>query len=113
MTRNRELDCKDLFECDHQPETPISRKGEILYWVCRCGRRFKPPEVQALAPPGNQTSCDHEVGYRVCDGKGNTTHQVCRLCSVSLPVDYPGPSAVLAIVRGLRIQSAGNESGRR
>ncbi len=45
MTRNRELDCADIFECQHSPEVPIVDENdptEILYWVCRCGRRHPP-----------------------------------------------------------------------
>jgi hypothetical protein len=44
MTRNYELDCRDLFECTHEPETPISEDGEIVGWLCRCGRQVKPKE---------------------------------------------------------------------
>jgi hypothetical protein len=44
MTRNRELDCEDLFECDHAPEVPISKDGEIVEWRCRCGRRVPAPK---------------------------------------------------------------------
>lgn len=46
MTRNRELDCEDLFGCSHEPETPVMGDGgEIEYWVCRCGRRCKTEDV--------------------------------------------------------------------
>lgn len=45
MTRNREIDCLDLFECDHSPETPISDEGEIVGWLCRCGKRVEPKPV--------------------------------------------------------------------
>jgi hypothetical protein len=40
MTRNSDLRLDDLFGCDHTPETPIVDEsiGEILWWVCRCGR---------------------------------------------------------------------------
>lgn len=38
MTRNYEIDCRDLFECDHTPVVPVVQDGEIIYWLCRCGR---------------------------------------------------------------------------
>jgi hypothetical protein len=43
MTRNSDLYCRDIFECTHQPETPIIDEVtlEILYWVCRCGKRHE------------------------------------------------------------------------
>lgn len=37
MTRNREIDCEDLFYCQHELEIPISDGGEIIAWHCRCG----------------------------------------------------------------------------
>ncbi len=49
MTRRRDLMCEDLFGCDHEPETPISEGGEIVYWVCRCGTKKTYPEKQADA----------------------------------------------------------------
>lgn len=44
MTRNSDLRLDDLFNCNHVPETPIVDEctGEILWWVCRCGRRWDP-----------------------------------------------------------------------
>jgi len=47
MTHNFDLRLEDIFECQHKPETPIvdDAGGEILYWVCRCGRRWKPPLI--------------------------------------------------------------------
>lgn len=41
MTRNSDLRLEDLFGCNHTRETPIVDEctGEILWWVCRCGRR--------------------------------------------------------------------------
>ena len=39
MTRNYEIDCRDLVECQHEPETPICQDGEIIGWLCRCGRQ--------------------------------------------------------------------------
>lgn len=46
MTRNRELDLEDLYECDHTPSVPIvdDYTGEIEYWVCNCGKQV--PERQ-------------------------------------------------------------------
>ena len=29
----------DLFQCDHEPEIPISEDGEIVAWRCKCGER--------------------------------------------------------------------------
>lgn len=51
MTRRRDLICEDIFGCTHEPETPVSDGGEILYWMCRCGRRVpenaqRPNEAQ-------------------------------------------------------------------
>lgn len=42
MTRDAELDMRDVAECDHVPETPVSDgiSGTILYWLCRCGRAW-------------------------------------------------------------------------
>jgi hypothetical protein len=37
MTKNSELDCRDIFGCTHELEIPISVDGEIAYWRCRCG----------------------------------------------------------------------------
>lgn len=39
MTRRRDLMCEDIFGCDHTPETPVTEEGEIVYWLCRCGRK--------------------------------------------------------------------------
>jgi hypothetical protein len=44
MIRNYEIDCRDLFECTHEPQTPISEDGEIVGWLCRCGRRVASKE---------------------------------------------------------------------
>jgi hypothetical protein len=54
-----------------------------------------------MATREQQRGCDHEVGYTVCDGKGDAMYQVCKHCGVSLSVHYRGPSAVLAIARSL------------
>lgn len=51
MTRNREIDLLDLIECDHKPEVPVSEDGEILYWLCRCGRQVK---AKIHAPRGGE-----------------------------------------------------------
>jgi len=45
MTRNRELDLADIFDCNHEPEIPVVEKGEIIFWLCRCGRRHNPKQV--------------------------------------------------------------------
>ena len=37
MTRNREIDCDDLRNCDHSPQLPITEDGELAYWLCSCG----------------------------------------------------------------------------
>ncbi len=44
MTRNSDLRLEDIFGCKHTPETPIvdDDGSQILYWVCRCGRRCIP-----------------------------------------------------------------------
>ena len=46
MTKNYELDCRDLFECQHALEIAIGdNDGKILYWRCRCGKKtWYPPE---------------------------------------------------------------------
>ena len=44
MTRNRELDCEDLFDCDHTPEVAIRDQltGQtIIGWRCRCGKEVE------------------------------------------------------------------------
>jgi hypothetical protein len=40
---------EDLFGCDHTPEMPIVEEytGEILYWICRCGRMHPVPDKHA------------------------------------------------------------------
>jgi hypothetical protein len=47
MTRNSDLRLEDIAGCQHTPEIPIvdDCAGEILYWVCRCGRRCVTPIV--------------------------------------------------------------------
>lgn len=46
MTRRSDLMLEDLTGCDHRPETPIvdAINGEIVYWLCRCGRRHRVTE---------------------------------------------------------------------
>ena len=41
MTRRSDLILEDLTGCTHEPETPVCDDAgtEILYWLCRCGRR--------------------------------------------------------------------------
>jgi len=47
MTRNREVRCEDLFDCDHEPETPVTDEdGEIIQWVCRCGKVTKQVDLK-------------------------------------------------------------------
>lgn len=43
MTRRSDLMCEDLFGCDHTPETPVTQDGEIVMWLCRCGREHMVP----------------------------------------------------------------------
>lgn len=39
MTRNREIDCLDLFYCQHDPEIPVcDEDGIVVEWRCRCGQ---------------------------------------------------------------------------
>lgn len=56
MTRNRELDCRDLSECNHAPETPITRDGAIVGWLCRCGRTVPGTgqEIDDALQPGEE-----------------------------------------------------------
>jgi len=45
VTRRSDLMLEDIDGCDHTPETPISEDGEVLYWVCRCGKhQHWPPD---------------------------------------------------------------------
>lgn len=44
MTRHSDQKCEDIFGCKHEPETPISQDGEIVAWMCRCGRVHPIPE---------------------------------------------------------------------
>lgn len=44
MTRNYEMDLGDIFNCDHTPEIPVVEEGEIVFWLCRCGRRHYPKQ---------------------------------------------------------------------
>jgi hypothetical protein len=44
VTKNYELDLRDLIDCQHRPETPITDgAGQIVYWLCRCGRQHPIP----------------------------------------------------------------------
>jgi hypothetical protein len=52
MTRRRDLMCEDIFECAHKPEIPISDNGEIMYWLCRCGKKIPLPEYQGTGEEG-------------------------------------------------------------
>ncbi len=52
MTRNADLDCEDLFNCTHEPETPIlGADGEISHWVCRCGQKVETPSEPPPTDP--------------------------------------------------------------
>ena len=39
MTRNNEIDLQDLIECDHALEIPVTEGVDIVYWMCRCGKK--------------------------------------------------------------------------
>ena len=55
MTRYSDLMCRDLFGCTHEPETPVVEGGEILHWLCRCGKRATwPDEDDEKDPSGPQ-----------------------------------------------------------
>jgi hypothetical protein len=41
MTKNYEIDCRDIFECTHEPEIFISQDGELVAARCRCGKVTK------------------------------------------------------------------------
>lgn len=45
MTRRSDMMLEDLAGCTHEPETPVVEEDgqEILYWLCRCGRRHEVP----------------------------------------------------------------------
>lgn len=45
--------CEDIFGCDHEPETPVIENGEIVHWLCRCGRKHN-PEKKADAEEGKK-----------------------------------------------------------
>ena len=38
MTRNYELDLRDIVDCAHEPELPIVEEGKVVGYVCRCGK---------------------------------------------------------------------------
>jgi len=46
VTRRSDLMLEDLIGCTHEPETPVVEDdgSEILYWICRCGRRCPDPK---------------------------------------------------------------------
>lgn len=75
MTRNREIRCEDLFGCDHKAETPVAEDGEILYWLCRCGRRVM-PDVPAIDAP--------KVGHSINCGEPDYNGD-CQVCSPAAP----------------------------
>jgi len=52
MTRSRDLYLRDIFECNHEPETPITENGAILYWLCRCGQRVNVTESKEQKQEG-------------------------------------------------------------
>ncbi len=58
MTRNSDIDGKDLSECDHTLEIPISENGDILYWRCQCGQRRE----KAKSPTETQDSRNRDDG---------------------------------------------------
>lgn len=64
MTRNREIDCQDIFGCDHNPEIPITNgNGDIVYWQCRCGdKKVTPPQLVPLDHKG-LTDADFKVTW--------------------------------------------------
>ena len=39
MTRNADLDCRDLFGCDHAPMIALVRDGALVAWACTCGAK--------------------------------------------------------------------------
>ena len=54
MTRNYEIDCRDLFECDHEPEVAVSDDGIVVAWHCRCGKvKVKVTKPPAVKPPSD------------------------------------------------------------
>lgn len=64
MTRNREIDCLDLTECTHEPETPITSGTAIIGWRCRCGRKV-PAAVVEANDPINPESIEEHHGWIV------------------------------------------------
>jgi hypothetical protein len=47
MTKNYELDLRDLYECEHRPEIPVvDDSGNVTHWVCRCGRQHPVPQKE-------------------------------------------------------------------
>lgn len=51
MTRRSDMMLEDIYGCQHTPETPIvDDSGEILYWLCRCGRKQQVPKKEEPTP---------------------------------------------------------------
>lgn len=79
MTRRSDLMLEDLMGCDHEPETPVSQGGEIIYWMCRCGRKCELRE-EASVPTKTCVECGG-TGLRqafvcfVCGGKGKVVSE--------------------------------------
>jgi hypothetical protein len=49
MTRNREIDLRDLTECDHTPEVAVTgQDGTITHWLCRCGKPIYPGAAKQI-----------------------------------------------------------------
>ena len=46
MTRNSEIRLEDIYGCDHTPELPVVYEGEIIYWLCRCGKKHEPKNLK-------------------------------------------------------------------
>lgn len=52
MTRRSDMMLEDITGCDHEPETPVIEEDgtEIIYWLCRCGRRHYPKDQPTEEP---------------------------------------------------------------
>jgi hypothetical protein len=48
VTRNYELDCSDLEECDHELSEPVVEDDRLVGWTCKCGREVERLDTHML-----------------------------------------------------------------
>lgn len=54
MTRRSDMMLEDIFGCDHAPEIPVTEDGQIVHWLCRCGRKVACVDPDRMHGAGDQ-----------------------------------------------------------